>query len=121
MLQRQSYAPYALYGHHGRSVTSNDWLKRYLSNSATRILSAQHVSAAILLFPLVADQAGVERKKLPVEWCVIIPALGTIPTRKGLPHLATRRISIAEELPLAIRCGGLSRHLLCPSSSRDRL
>src|SRR5438552_13456903 len=64
MLQRQSYAPYALYGHHGRSVTSNDWLDRYLSNSGTRILSAQHVSAAILLFPLVADQAGVEAKKI---------------------------------------------------------
>src|SRR5437870_11900374 len=62
---------------------------------------------------------GSRRKKLPVEWCVVTPALGTIPTRKGLPHLTTRRISIAEELPLAIRCGGLSPPLLCPSLSRD--
>src|SRR6266581_3272476 len=88
MLQRQSYAPYALYGHHGRSVTSNDWLKRYLSNSATRILSAQHVSAAILLFPLVADRAGL-KGKLPVELCVATPAFGTILREMGFSHKAT--------------------------------
>src|SRR5438552_6108625 len=83
-LERQSYAPYRLYGHHGRSVTSNDWLKRYLSNSATRILSAQHVSVAILLSPLVADRAG-SNGKLPVLGRVATPAFGTILRAGGFP------------------------------------
>src|SRR5437879_7394245 len=102
MLQRRSYALYRLYGHHGRSVTSNDWLKRYLSNSATRILSAQHVSAAILLSPLVADRAG-SRGKLPVLGRVATPAFGTILRAGASPRGNTdnfycRKITVGDPL-----------------------
>src|SRR5437588_8368060 len=110
MLQRRSYAPYRLYGHHGRSVTSNDWLNRYLSNSATRILSAQHVSVVILLSPLVADRAG-SRGKIACPGARSHSSLLHDSTSGGLPHVVTRIISIAETSPLELRCGALSGSL----------